>query len=431
MNTATLNPIPAIAAAPAFALTPDQENALAAIYNFLLSPVEEVFVLSGYSGCGKSTLIRTLLDNLPTFMKINKLIHPKLKEFEMKLTATTNKAAENLAQITGSEAITIHSFLGLRVSTNYKTNVTTLISKNSTQLENYLVLIDEASYIDGDLLRHIFAKLKKCKVIFVGDPAQLIAVKATGAPVFDPMLNFPGAALTTVVRQVEGNPIVNLATMFRNTVNTGAWPQFKPDGHHIQYLQRYDFNQKILEEFIRPDWRYKDSKVLAWTNKCAIDFNNHIRTNATGDPQFVVGDYAVCNSFLSLGKQSIKTDQLVHITGISHGEERRGVVGSVFTMDHTMQAFMPNTHADRNARIKTARANNDIHLVCEIEETWVDLRAAYAQTINKSQGSTYGSVFIDLDDVSRCNNGDSIARMLYVGVSRARNHVYLTGDLIH
>ena len=222
-----------------------------------------------------------------------------------------------------------------------------------------------------------------------------------------------------------------MATLFRNTVNTGTWPQFKPDGHHIQYLQRDDFNQKILEEFNQPGWRYKDSKVLAWTNKCAIDFNNYIRTHASGDPQFVVGDYAVCNSFLSIGKKNIKTDQLVHITGISHGEERHGVAGSVFTMDHDIQAFMPKTLADRNARIKQARAGNELHIVAEIEERWVDLRAAYAQTINKSQGSTYDAVFIDLDDVSRCNSGDAIARMLYVGASRARNHVYLTGDLIN
>lgn len=423
-------PLAAIGPGPiTFTLTPDQENALAAINNFLLSPIEQVFVLSGYSGCGKSTLVRTLLDNLPNFMKMGKLIQPNLKQFEVQLTATTNKAAENLAHITGSEAITIHSFLGLRVSTNYKTGVTTLIPKNSSLLEGYLVLIDEASYIDADLLRHIFAKLKNCKIIFVGDPAQLIAVKATGAPVFES--KFAGAALTTVVRQAEGNPIVDLATMFRNTVNTGEWPQFKPDGHHIQYLQRDDFNQKILEEFNRPDWRYKDSKVLAWTNKCAIDFNNDIRSHASGDPQFVVDDYAVCNSFIAVGNKSIKTDQLVHITGISHGEERHGVAGSVFTMDHSIAAFMPNTLADRNARIKTARASNDIPLVAEIEERWVDLRAAYAQTINKSQGSTYGSVFIDLDDVSRCNQGDSIARMLYVGVSRARNHVFLTGDLVN
>jgi ATP-dependent exoDNAse (exonuclease V) alpha subunit len=63
-------------------------------------------------------------------------------------------------------------------------------------------------------------------------------------------------------------------------------------------------------------------------------------------------------------------------------------------------------------------------------ENWIDLRAAYAQTVNKSQGSTYDRVFIDLDDIRRCNSGDQIARMLYVAVSRAREQVFLTGDLV-
>ena len=412
-----------------FTLTPDQESALAAIHSFLLNPVEEVFVLSGYSGCGKSTLIRTLLDSLPNFIKATKLIQPKLEHFPVQLTATTNKAAENLAQITGTEATTIHSFLGLRVSTNYKTNITTLVASKKSVAENQLVFIDEASYIDSELLRHIFNKLKNCKIIFVGDPAQLIGIKAAGAPVFES--KFTGAALTTVVRQANTNPIVDLATLFRHTVNTGHWPQFAPDGHHIQYLQRDDFREKILTEFNRSGWIYQDSKVLTWTNKCAIDFNNFIRTTATGDPKFAVNDYAVCNSFLSVGNQSIKTDQMVHITGISHSGIRHGVAGSLITMDHTVSAFMPNSLAERNARVKEARANNELGVVQDITEKWVDLRAAYAQTINKSQGSTYGSVFIDLDDVSRCNSGDSIARMLYVGVSRAKHHVFLTGDLVH
>ena len=41
----------------------------------------------------------------------------------------------------------------------------------------------------------------------------------------------------------------------------------------------------------------------------------------------------------------------------------------------------------------------------------------------------YDRVFIDLDDISKCNNGDTLARMLYVAVSRARHQVFLTGDI--
>lgn len=419
MNTVT--------ATPQFALTVDQQNAMDALNTFLCDPVETVFVLSGYSGCGKSTLVRTLIDSLPGFMKAAKLINPSQPNYELALTATTNKAAENLGRITGGEAGTIHSFLGLRVNTDFKTGVTTLIPKNRDVLEGYMLVIDEASYIDSQLLGFIFSKTKNCKIVFVGDPAQLTPVKSSGTPVFE--AKFSGAALTTVVRQAEGNPIVDLSTKFRNTVNSGEFFKFTPDGDNVRYLDRDAFNQAIEVEFSRPDWRYQDSKILAWTNKCVIGYNHFVRNHVKGDPHFAVGDYAVCNSFLSVGRKSIKTDQLVEITGISADCEEMGVLGNKFKLDHDIEVFMPKLLAVKNARLKQAKADNEIWRIAEIENTWVDLRAAYAQTVNKAQGSTYDEVFIDLDDISRCNSGDQIARMLYVAVSRARTRVNLTGDL--
>jgi len=283
-------------------LTEDQQNALESFHNFLMDPIETVFVLRGYSGCGKSTLVRTLIDRMPGFNKTARLINPEHKEYEVALTATTNKAAENLGSITGQGAVTIHSFLGLRVSTDYRTNTTTLVPRTTDQKENYLLFIDEASYVDKQLLSFIFKMTRNCKVVFIGDPAQLTPVKATGTPVFD--ANFSGAALTTVVRQAEGNPIVDLSTKFRHTVNTGEFFSFTPDGHHVQYLQRDAFNEAIKAEFTRPDWRYQDSKILAWTNKCVINYNHFVRNHVKGDPDFQVDDYAICNSFVTVGRSS-------------------------------------------------------------------------------------------------------------------------------
>lgn len=408
-------------------LTEDQQKAMNAFQQFLLDPTETVFVLSGYSGCGKSTLVRTLLDKLPVFMKTVKLINTSQKDYEVALTATTNKAAENLARITGSSATTIHSFLSLRVNTDYKTGVTTLTPRNWNPVENYLLFIDEASYIDSKLLELIFKLTHKCKIVFVGDPAQLTPVKSSATPVFG--ANFNGAALTQVVRQAEGNPIVDLSTKFRHTVNTGEFFSFKPDGHHIQHLNEMDFHQAIINEFARPDWSYADSKILAWTNKKVITYNQFVRNQVKGSPDFHVGDYAVCNSYIQIGKTSIKTDELVEITDIAGGTEMYGVKGRFFELNRSAVVFFPRSLEEANARVKKAKAEGDFSLVAHIESGWIDLRAAYASTINKSQGSTYGKVFIDLDDVSRCNSGDQIARMLYVAVSRARSQVFLTGAL--
>lgn len=410
-------------------LTSDQQSALNSIYQFLIDPVETVFVLSGYSGCGKSTLVRALLDSLPNYLKTARLIDPKQKSWEVALTATTNKAAENLGRITGDAAATIHSFLGLRVETNYTTGQTKLIPRNHDQMEDYLLLIDEASYVDKDLLGFIFKKTKNCKIIFIGDPAQLTPVKAVGTPVFD--ANFSGAALTQVVRQAEGNPIVDLSTKFRHTVNTGEFFSFKPDGHHVQYLDRDAFMEAIKQEFTRPDWKFLDSKILGWTNKCVIGYNHFVMNHTAGTPEFQVGDYAVCNSFVTLGRKTIKTDQMVEITGITPNVEAYGVPGIDFQLDGSDTVFMPVSLEAKNACIRRAKANNEMGVVAIIDTQWLDLRAAYAQTINKSQGSTYDKVFIDLDDVRRSNSGEAIARMLYVAVSRARSHVYLTGDLVN
>lgn len=409
-------------------LTSDQQSALDAITRFLVDPIEAVFVLSGYSGTGKTTLIKTLLDLLPNFMKTARLVNPKVATYNISLTATTNKAAEAFSQITGQEVNTIHSFLGLRVHTDYATNTTTLVPTKKVPPEGCLIFIDEASYIDKQLLSLIFKLTSKCKIIFMGDPAQLTPVKSQGTPVFD--ANFSGAMLSQVVRQAEGNPIIDLSTKFRETVNSGEFFQFVPDGQTIQYMDRDTFNQEIVAEFTRPNWRYPDSKILAWTNTCVINYNHLVSDSVKGDPNFQVGDYAICNKYVTVGRRALKTDQLVCITGIEPNVPRHGVMGSVMTLDHNISLFFPDSRKDRNDRIKQARACGDLQTVAHIESEWVDLRAAYACTINKAQGSTFDRVFIDLDDVSRCNMGDQIARMLYVGVSRARHNVYLTGDLI-
>lgn len=413
-----------------FVRTPDQEAAKKSFQLFLMDPVEQVFVLSGGSGCGKSTLVKDLLDELPSFMRVVQVIRPGQQLPEVVLTATTNKAAENLSHITGHPVATIHSFLGLRVSTDFRNNTSTLVeAPNYTPKDDVLLFIDEASFIDSSLLQKIFRRVgQRVKIVFIGDPAQLIMVKATNAPVFE--AGFSGAALTQVVRQAGDNPIVALSAKFRHTVNTGEFFQFRPDGHHIQHLDREAFMRAIEAEFTRPDWRYADSKILAWTNKCVVAFNQYVRNLAKGDPHFQINDYAICNSFLTMSKgQSIKTDQLVQITAIEEDTVFHGVPGNWVGLNgHSARVYQPKSLAVKNEAVKRARAQNIQNQLWDMER-WADLRGAYASTINKSQGSTFDMVFIDLDDVARCNISDQLARMMYVAVSRARTRVVLTGDL--
>lgn len=418
-----------VLAAPAvFTLTDDQQHALDSFNQFLIDPIETVFVLSGHSGTGKTTLVKTMIERMPNFLRLAKLVDPTTRDLDVQLTATTNKAAENFKNITGLPVATIHSYLGLRVSTDYATGVSNLIPRSHIPKENVLLLIDEASYIDKQLLGMVFKLTDKCKIVFIGDPAQLTQVKAVGTPVFD--AHFSGAHLSQVVRQAEDNPIVDLSTRFRDTVNSGEFFSFVPDGEAVKYLDRAAFNAAIEQEFTRPDWKYADSKILAWTNKCVIEYNHAISVKLKGDPSFQVGDYAVVNKFVTARRTTFKTDQLVQITGISPDLEEHGVVGNRFDLDNCATFFGPKSLASKNLRIKQAKAEDNLWLVETLSTTWVDLRSAFAATVNKSQGSTFERVFIDLDDVRRCNSGNQIARMLYVAVSRARTQVILTGDLV-
>lgn len=409
-------------------LSQDQQKAFEDFVGFMLDPHQFVFVLSGYSGTGKSTLVHYLIEHLPQIQKTAKLIDPDCKDWDVQLTATTNQAADALSQLSNMDVRTIHSFLGLRVETNYRTKETTLIPRDRDDIkEGYLLFVDEASYCDDLLLNLIFQMTNKTKVILMGDKAQLLQVKSNRAPAFS--AGFPGAHLSEVMRQAKGNPITTMATSFRNTVETGVWEQFELDGHHVQWLTREHFEDKIRAEFTRPDWSCKQSKVLAWTNKTVIAYNQAIRDLVQGDPELKVGDFAVCNKYMQSGGSSIKTDQLVLVSKVDDDIQQHGVWGNMIEVDHKLTFFMPKRLEDRKALVKYAHDNEDFQLVAHIDQYWIDLRAAFACTINKSQGSTYDTVFIDLDDVARCNNGNQIARMLYVGTSRARYHVYFTGDL--
>lgn len=410
-------------------LTEDQQIARDAFSAFLTDPSETVFILQGYAGTGKSTLTKFLMDTVPNILKTARLLDKSIPDYQIVLTATTNKAAEALSQLTGMEVVTIHSFLNLRVSTDYKTGNTTLIPRRMDPHYNVLLVVDEASYVDRQLLKFIFQLTKDSKILFIGDPAQLTPVKSTSTPVFD--LKYPGAKLSRITRQVEGNPIIELSAKFRETVETGSFFSFKPDGQTIQMLDRAAFAQHIQDEFTRPDWRHNDSKILAWTNKTVMAYNQLIHNMVKGDPVLAEGDYAINNHYVSVSSNwNLKTDQTVFITKIYPDYERHGVLGNDFVLDYGPMVFMPKSQAAAKARLKQAREDDDYKVMIDIEERWADLRAAYASTVNKSQGSTYDRVYIDLDDIKKCNQGEQIARMLYVAVSRARFQVFFVGDLV-
>lgn len=415
-------------------LTEDQEAALTRAHRWLMDEQDPCFVLEGYSGTGKTTLVQTLLQRLPSYIQAIQLIDEEYQGLEVVLTATTHKACENFSNITGQPVQTMHSYLNLRLITDWETGQKRLeIAPRSEKRYRKLIIIDEASFIDQYEMTLIFQQVEDCKILFIGDPAQLLKPKCHTAPVFK--AGFTTAKLTKTMRQMvdgvpQSNPITELATAFRHTVETGNWPEkANVDGEYVIWLPDNEFRIMMEAEFTRPDWSFKDSKVLAWTNERVIAYNKHIRNLLKGDPALQVGDYAENNQHITVDKSSIKTDATVLITKIEEDTEEEGVPGNWVTVNGMVRAFHPRYRQDKARAARQLRADRQYQRALAVDN-WIDLRAVYAQTVNKAQGSTYGKVFVDLDDIKKCNFGHLIARMLYVGISRAKHQVILRGDIV-
>ena len=408
-------------------LYPQQQAAFNSFFDFIADRDAQTFVIEGYAGTGKSTLVKHLLDELPKLVEAWRTIDPSYPDYEISLTSTTHKAVENLKQISSQDACTIHSFLGLRLSTDYKTGATSLYpGKNFSPPIEHIVVVDEAGQMTKEMIEHLFNRTKRCKFLLMGDPAQLVDFKTNTAPVFN--AGYPTAKLTDVIR--NGGQILELATACRNWVNTGVAPSITPSGTDIVWMDQDDFNAEIAKEFSRSDWKPSDSSFLAYTNARVIEYNNFIRGVAKGDPDFQVGDDANVNEYYvdkTTGK-NFKTDQSVVITAIEPGEEN-GLVGKYYTIDGT-KAFKPDSLKEWRKAISTARANGEYQLANQMQESWIDLRAIYARTVHKAQGSTFKRVFVDLSDLGKCRQVTQLARLAYVAFSRPTDQIVMTGDFV-
>ena len=413
-------------------LTADQQNGYNSIVDFLLDPDKKIMVLNGFSGTGKSTLVRYIWKQLHKIIQMNNLAGSRSHFLEdIALTATTNQAAQNLAEITGKEVTTIHKHLGLLVFEDWETGETMIRAKDK-DLHGGTIVIDEASFIDRHLMKKIFEKAPEAKILFIMDDCQLLNFKETQSIVAAG--NFQTSQLEKVVRQAEGNPIVEMGTMFRNAVKGAAFQPIDLSQDAIQHVKRDQFDEMLLDSIADTDWAVNKSKLLSWTNATSIAYNNAIRNKITGADNFVAGDIAICNKYVGRKNMKINTDQHVLIEDASglYTKQFYGPASAIKGIDvivHNQSFFLPRDPRELNKVIKALRKDRQYDYIKEINSLCIDLRAAYASTVNKSQGSTYDTVFIDLDDIAKCSNHNQLCRMLYVGATRARHKVIFTGDL--
>lgn len=407
---------------------------------FLFSDERE-FVISGPGGTGKTHLMSHLIDTImPQYHETCKMMNIDPAYDGVVMTATTNKAAEVLAQATQRPTETIHSFLNLKVQDDYETGQSKLTkTQNWVVHENKIVFVDECSMEDTPLYRMLHEGTHKCKIIHVGDHCQLAPVMEPISPIYK-IPTMPFYALSEQMRNAGQPALMNICNQLRHTVETGQFLPIQIVPGVIDHLNDEQMQLEIANTFTQ---QTKASRILAYSNRRVMAYNDHIRALRQLPDEYQIGENLINNNSIQLkgGRLSVE-EEVTIVTRAPDTElvviepddpnailEVRRCTLRTSIGEEFYNIPIPVNKAHHQAMTKYYGRIKDFSRYFHLKNTYPDLRQRDAATIHKSQGSTYDTVFIDLSNVSECHQPHVVARMLYVAFSRARTRVFLYGTL--
>lgn len=401
-------------------LNAEQQAACDAIEQWLAGS-EPVFVLTGYAGTGKTTTIQHAVANRP---------HTRIC-----MSAPTHKAVGVLAArspLPGSDAKTIHSLLGCRARWVEDERIFEPDPDKWSWDDYDLVVLDEVSMVGDTIWSWIqdAQELQRTRlqqvtrVICLGDPAQLPPVKDGDglSPAFE--LETPGAHLETIMRH-QGLVERAATTVRQHLADVRAVPiEF---GDTVTQLTG---KPAFFKAWLECQEVSDDLIILAWRNDTVDWFNTQCRQRVYGHdvpdiPQ--PGELRVMRDthpdgfggFIHTGTQVI-VEQAKQATWLDipcwHVRTASG---------HDLYALRPDTAPLWRQKRNKARKAKDWSTFRQLTDAFCRLRPGYATTIHKSQGSTYGHVFVIERDLMACRDHLTRNMLRYVAYSRAREALYI------
>lgn len=335
-------------------------------------------IITGGPGTGKSTISETVIEALTQ-------AHP---EYTVCQIAPTGKAARRLEQATGREASTIHAKLRIYDEDE---------AEKALDIEDDIILVDEASMIDLKLAQILFSHIKpEATVIIMGDVDQLQSVGA-GAVLRDMIDSgvIPVARLTTTHRQASGSVIIENA----NRIKAGDTLLYTTEDFKISNAGA----EQIIRQYLDDVRRYgvENTVLLAPLRKQVEYYNTNIqeRINPTDEQKAEIKAHG------ELFREGDRVMELKNTDEASNGD-----LGKITQIDVESKEIYV-TFENGNEKVFT-KENAD------------ELTLAYAMTIHKSQGSEYDSVIMTLTDEAQCMLTRSL---LYTGITRAKKQVRLYG----
>lgn len=430
------------------ALTPHQEDVLHEALDILQN--SKRLLIKGSAGVGKTYMVDELIQILATRFPSYKPLY---------CSAPTNKAVAVLAgkisianRPKNLSLITTHSALKIGKYTNDTTGETgfrpSYSEKNPPLKGVALFVIDEASMIGEQMLGWIeeHATRNNTMVIFIGDDKQINPVGEEESPVF--FKNYPTVELTEIIRQGEGNPIINLS---RNL--SAIWeltPRVNPEEKGFLYTSN---EIKIVEELAKVNGS-DEMKYIAWSNSEVDRINSMVRTQVYENPAKIeLGESLIFDEPYGefYTNQEIKVDTL-DIVDVSFPVVVRDA--PEFEVNHTvLKCYVINgkqvdewndgnlvwkgifvIHEDAEKQLeavfKILKYNcMNKKLKWTTRNTFMGMFAKtkynHAITIHKSQGSTYQKVIMNVRNVNLNSNQKEKIRLFYTGVTRASDLLIL------
>ncbi|MBP1840851.1 ATP-dependent DNA helicase [Formosa algae] len=448
--------------------TPKQNIVLIQLSEFIFDTnSKSLYVLKGYAGTGKTTIVSTIVSNL---WKIKK---------SAVLMAPTGRAAKVISNYSKKEAFTIHKKIYFPRK-DKGGGVKFVLQPNKHK--NTIFIVDEASMISDtpgesklfengslldDLMQYVYAG-HQCKLLLIGDTAQLPPVKLDISPALEPKtlsLQYDKDVVTMeldeVVRQEQDSGILFNATILRETLAGVFYESFKFDILPYKDIVRLIDGQEIMDAIndCYSDLGNEETAIIVRSNKRANLYNQQIRNRILfNENELSTGDYVmvVKNNYFWLKPTSeagfIANGDIIEVLEIFSIKELYGFrfaevkvrmvdyprmipFETVLLLD-TITAESPSLPYEDSNRLyqevmkdyEDEGSNYKKFTKVKANKYFNSLQVkfSYAITCHKSQGGQWNTVFVEQPYLPNGIDKDYL-RWLYTAVTRAKEKLYLIG----
>lgn len=447
--------------------TADQQDLIDRMQRFLdWNEHRPAFIVRGYAGTGKTTSVGALVKTLPKF------------GWKSVLLAPTGRAAKVLSSFSGKPAFTIHKKI---YQVKRGSGGEMRFSRADNLHTNTIFIVDEASMISDlsglslnsrydqrslldDLVEYVYSG-RNCRLVFIGDIAQLPPIGMNISPALDPAvlkaaygMNLKGVELRAVLRQAEGSGILHNATKLRmNLENDITEIKFELKGFSdIEAITGMELEDRLQECYA--NYGEEQTLIISRSNKRANIFNQQIRARIKfQESEVSTSDYLmiVKNNYFWLDADSqagfIANGDIAEIESIRDTEEMYGFkfanvslrlvnyekeppLEAKILLDSIMSEY-PSLSPEENQQLFD-KVMEDYADIPDRRKKYQELKKnpyynalqvkfANAITGHKAQGGQWKAVFVDQGYVTEEMLDIEFSRWLYTAITRATEKLYL------